>query len=215
MVNLTEWYRRSFVMKFTNISASRQGNMNYLKYTYAVWSKFYDVSLWFDPAYRRNAQLMVGRVVKKGDRVLDIGTGTAMLAEYAAPLADQYFGIDYSGSMLAKAAKKIAEKKLSNVILRWGDARKLPYNDNFFDVAVSSFMMAHLQPDDRTKVIHEIARVLKPGGRLGLYQSQGEIYPMFATEKELERNLIQASFRDIEIEDRDHIYRIATAMLPG
>ncbi|MFC1852031.1 class I SAM-dependent methyltransferase [candidate division CSSED10-310 bacterium] len=207
------WYRRALLMKFTDISKSRQGNRKYVQYLYSVWSKFYDVSMVFDPAYRRNARIMVEKVVQPGDRVLDVGTGTAMLAEYAAPRAREYFGIDYSGSMLSKAAKKIANKKLGNVMLRWGDVRSLPYEDDYFDVVISSFMMAHLNPVERGAVLQEISRVLKANGRLGLYQCQGEIYPLFSTRAELEHNLTAAGFEHIKIEDCDHIYRITVAQL--
>jgi len=182
---------------------------------YAVWSTIYDWSVGLDPAYRGNARGMVEDTIREGDRALDVGIGTGLLAESGARMAGEYIGIDYSGSMLAKAAKKVARLNLGNVLLRWGDARELPYEDDSFDAVVSSFVLPHFARDERPGVIAEMARVLRPGGRLGLFLAQGEIASLFPLRTELEGQLAEAGFADVEIADRDHVYRIVTAMVPA
>ncbi len=52
---------------------------------------------------------------------------------------------------------------------------------------------------------------LKSGGRIGLFEAQGEIAPTFQTKKEIETNLLNAGFDDISIDDVSDIYRMATA----
>jgi len=55
---------------------------------------------------------------------------------------------------------------------------------------------------------------LKSGGRIGLFEAQGEIAPTFQAKKEIETNLLEAGFDDISIEDVSDIYRVVTAVRP-
>ena len=202
-------------MKATSLSLPWAGSRSYVRFLYAVWSKIYDLTIAWDKAYRGNAKLMIERTVRQGDRVLDIGIGTGMLAEYGAPMAAEYVGIDYSGAMLAKCAKKIARLKMTNVQISWGDAKSLPFKDGQFDAAVSSFALPHFAKDEKVVVLREIARVLKPRGRFGLFLAQGEVAPLFSMRDELEHLLSEAGFVEVRIEDRDDVYRIVTAVRGG
>jgi ubiquinone/menaquinone biosynthesis C-methylase UbiE len=57
----------------------------------------------------------------------------------------------------------------SRVEAKEGDARKLPFDDGSFDVVVSNFVVHELQErGDREQMMREVARVLKPGGRVAL-----------------------------------------------
>ncbi len=135
---LKAWLRRCY-MRATSLSIPWSGKDWYVRFLYGVWSRFYDWSVAWDPAFRTNAKRMVDAAVREGDLVLDVGIGTGLLAEYAAARTKQYVGIDYSGSMLARAARKIAAQHLDRVSLQWGDARSLPFES-------------------------EMVRVLRPGG---------------------------------------------------
>jgi ubiquinone/menaquinone biosynthesis C-methylase UbiE len=158
---------------------------------------------------------MIESMVHPGDRVLDIGMGTGLLAEYAAARGARYEGIDYSGAMLARAARKVAARNLGGVSLRWGDARSLPFEDDSFDVVVSSFVFPHFAEDEKPQVLREILRVLKPGGHLGLYVARGEVVRAFCRRDELERLLVECGLADLRIEDHDDVYRIAKARKPA
>lgn len=206
---------RRWAMRTTDVTLPWAGSRAQVRFLYALWSRVYDTSIALDPAYRGNARRMVERVVEPGDRVLDVGVGTGILAEYGASRARDYVGIDYSGSMLSRAGLKMARGKLGSVSLRWADARSLPFEDAYFDAAVSSFVLPHFDREEKPRVLGEIARVLRPGGRLGLFLAQGEIAPLFSTRDELEDMLADAGFQDIEIEDRDDVYRIVSARKPG
>jgi len=94
-------------------------------------------------------------------RVLDLGTGpgvSAMGILDACPKA-QVYGVDFSRPMLRRAKHRVDER----VILCRTDARGLPFPDNAFDV-VTGHSFLYLVPGNE-KVISEVARVLKPGGR--------------------------------------------------
>ena len=65
---------------------------------------------------------------------------------------------------------------------------------------------------ENVAVLREMARVLTPGGRLGLFLAQGEVAPLFSSREELQECLPDAGFSGVEIEDRDDVYRIVTAV---
>jgi len=207
-------FLRRCYMRTTSLSLPGAGSRGYVRLLYAIWALVYDLTVACDPAYRGNARRMVGSVVRDQDRVLDVGVGTGLLAEYGAPTASAYAGVDYSGSMLAKAASKIARLKLGNVRLQWADARSLPFGDQQFDTVVSSFVLPHFAREEKVEILREMARVLVPGGRLGLFLAQGEVAPLFSTRPQLEQSLAEAGFTGVQIEDRDHVYRVVRAELP-
>jgi len=101
--------------------------------------------------------------VQKGERVLDIGFGPGFLA---AAIADQtgpngkVVGIDTSQQMIDRANGRNQCEWLS---YRCADATSLPFEDNYFDVVVST-QVAEYVPDIEA-FSSEILRVLKPGGR--------------------------------------------------
>jgi demethylmenaquinone methyltransferase/2-methoxy-6-polyprenyl-1,4-benzoquinol methylase len=184
----------------------------YVRWMYNVWSRFYDWSIQLDPAYRRNARRMLDKAVTDDDRVLDVGVGTGMLPEIAAGRSSLWTGLDYSGAMLAQAARKMALRQWTNVGLTWGDARHLPFDDGAFDAVVSSFVLPHFSRDERSTILAEMRRVMRPGGRLGLFLAQGERAPLFDTRDQLLGDLGEVGYRDIQIEDRDDVYRVVTAV---
>jgi SAM-dependent methyltransferase len=99
--------------------------------------------------------------IKTGDRVLDIACGTGVLAREAAARTGQeghVAGLDPHAGMLAVA------RDLSPAIdWREGTAEALPFPDRSFDVVVSQFGLMFFT--DRDKAIHEMLRVMVPGGR--------------------------------------------------
>jgi Methylase involved in ubiquinone/menaquinone biosynthesis len=92
----------------------------------------------------------------------DLGCGAGHIAEALAPCVGRVIAVDESGPMLAAAQTRLADH--ANVELRTGTIEALPIDDGVLDAAVL-FLVAHFITDP-TKVMHEIRRVLKPGGRL-------------------------------------------------
>jgi demethylmenaquinone methyltransferase/2-methoxy-6-polyprenyl-1,4-benzoquinol methylase len=104
-------------------------------------------------------------------RVLDLCTGTADLA-IEASIASQgvsVVGIDFAGVMLQHARQKLRARRLDRAIaLVRGDATRIPVCDQWADAATIGFGIRNVaQPE---AALRELARVLKPGGRLAILE---------------------------------------------
>jgi SAM-dependent methyltransferase len=102
--------------------------------------------------------------IRRGDKVLDVGCGTGVLAREALRRVGQegqVVGLDLNEGMLAVAAR--SEPKIA---WRRGDAASLPFEDLSFDVVVSQFALMYFP--DHVASLREIWRTLAPGGRLAI-----------------------------------------------
>ena len=111
--------------------------------------------------------------LKPGEVLLDLGSGAGFDAFIAAPKVGptgRVIGVDMTGEMLAKARKNVAAFRertgLANVEFRLGEIEHLPVADASVDVVISNCVI-NLSPD-KGQVWREIARVLKPGGRVAV-----------------------------------------------
>jgi len=119
--------------------------------------------------------------LQAGEKVVEIGFGTGnILKKLAQLIGDEgkAYGIDISPGMLEVTRKKLIKAKLMDrVELRCGDATNLPFDDSFFDAAFMSFTLELFDTWEIPKVLEEIKRTLKIGGRVGivsLSKSYGE-----------------------------------------
>jgi SAM-dependent methyltransferase len=101
--------------------------------------------------------------VRSGDRLLDVGCGTGVVAITAAKLGAQVAGIDLTPELLQRARQNASISEVS-VDWREGDAENLPFDDGFFDVVVSQF--GHIFAPRPEVALGEMLRVLKPGGNI-------------------------------------------------
>jgi ubiquinone/menaquinone biosynthesis C-methylase UbiE len=103
-----------------------------------------------------------------GETVLDVGCGTgtlALVAKQRVGETGRVSGIDPSAQMIARARWKAARQGLA-IDFQVGVIEQLAFPHQTFDVVLSSFMMHQLPDDLKRQGLAEIARVLKPGGRL-------------------------------------------------
>ena len=111
---------------------------------------------------RRRAVALVNRL--PGRDVLEVGVGTGLALPHYDPKR-RITGIDLSAEMLAQARKRVASRRLSNVVaLREMDAEATDFEDNSFDTAVAMFV-ASVVPDPR-RLLAEMRRLVRPGGNL-------------------------------------------------
>lgn len=110
--------------------------------------------------------------LQPGESVLEIGFGTGnSLSAFAACVGPEgeVAGVDISPRMREIAEEKLRERGLADrAVLKVGDARQLPFDDEHFDAAFLSFTLELLPPEDIPVALAELQRVLKPQGRLGI-----------------------------------------------
>jgi ubiquinone/menaquinone biosynthesis C-methylase UbiE len=102
-----------------------------------------------------------------GERVLEVGPGTGYysldVARWIEP-GGTLDVLDIQQEMLDHTVRRARERGISNVVPRRGDARELPYPEATFDAAYLNFVLGEVP--DQDAALHELRRVLKPGGRL-------------------------------------------------
>ena len=106
--------------------------------------------------------------LQPGEQVLDVGCGTGTLAMEVAHRvgrAGRVAGIDPSVQQIARARSKAARRNIP-IDFQIGVIEQLSFPDQTFDVVLSTLMMHHLPTPLKRQGLAEIARVLKPGGRL-------------------------------------------------
>jgi demethylmenaquinone methyltransferase/2-methoxy-6-polyprenyl-1,4-benzoquinol methylase len=118
-----------------------------------------------DPRWRRT---MVEEVrAAPGDRVLDVATGTGLVAQaLVRRYGCEVVGLDQSPQMLARARERVAAgAELSRrVTLVQGEAERLPFADGEFDHLTFTYLLRYVE--DPAATLAELARVVRPGGRI-------------------------------------------------
>jgi demethylmenaquinone methyltransferase / 2-methoxy-6-polyprenyl-1,4-benzoquinol methylase len=150
----------------------------------AVEAMFDRISPVYDPMNRlmtagldrRWRRLTVAEAVRPGDRVLDACCGTGDLALEAQRAGGRVTGLDFSERMLERARRKSSA-------VEWvrGDVLALPFSDGSFDAVTVGFGIRNVA--DLEAGLRELARVLRPGGRLGcleITRPRGLLRPFFA-----------------------------------
>jgi demethylmenaquinone methyltransferase/2-methoxy-6-polyprenyl-1,4-benzoquinol methylase len=121
------------------------------------------LSFWQDPRWRR--ALVDAVAPRVGERVLDVATGTGMVAaELLARAECTVVGLDQSPQMLAAARARFAREDVGRVELLEGQAEALPFPDASFDALTFTYLLRYV--DDPPATMRELARVLRPGGRI-------------------------------------------------
>ena len=137
---------------------------------YDVMNRVFTMGL--DGRWRK---LAAAGAVRPGDRVLDAACGTGDLALADRKAGGEVTGLDFSERMLERARRKSSQ-------IEWvqGDVLALPFDDAAFDAATIGFGIRNV--DDLDAGLRELARVVRPGGRLAVLEitrPRGVLRPFF------------------------------------
>jgi ubiquinone/menaquinone biosynthesis C-methylase UbiE len=135
----------------------------------------YDLNIWFTDTFifrgkRRELQRRTIDLARMqaGEQVLDVGCGTGTLALALARRVGRtghVAGIDPATEQIARARAKAARHHLP-IDFQIGTIEQIPFSDVVFDVVFSTLMIHHVPDALKREGMTEVARVLKPGGRL-------------------------------------------------
>jgi demethylmenaquinone methyltransferase / 2-methoxy-6-polyprenyl-1,4-benzoquinol methylase len=121
-----------------------------------------------DPRWRAT---LVDRVNPlPGQRVLDVATGTGLVAFALARRGCEVVGLDQSQDMLGVARRHLSERPelARRITFVQGEAEKLPFADGEFDALTFTYLLRYV--DDRAATMRELARVVKPQARIGMVE---------------------------------------------
>jgi len=129
---------------------------------YTAYASVYDHT--FGKAFKQSRESAVrGLPIEPGYQVLEVGVGTGeALPLY--PAHCEVLGIDLSDGMLEHARRRVDQYRLSHVTLQRMDAGNMQLADDSFDLVMAAYVVTAV-PDYR-KVVDEMIRVCKPGGRI-------------------------------------------------
>ena len=113
--------------------------------------------------------------VQPGERVLEVGPGTGYytldVAEWALPEGSVEI-LDVQQEMLDHTMRRATERGIANIIPTLADATRMPYEDGSFDAAYLVTVLGEVP--DQDAALRELARVIKPGGRLVVGELLGD-----------------------------------------
>jgi len=166
------------------------------KYTHALTlgflTPYYDFIVNFAGFGRTIYEKIAGYISPKaGDKILDVGIGTANLAliiNRKYPKVN-IIGIDPDENILKIARRKVQKEKLS-IKLTQAVAQNLPFVDNSFDFVISSFVIHHIPKQFKRQAFLEMKRVLKRNGKVVIVD--------FGIPKNFVTNIILSLFSLIE-----------------
>lgn len=147
--------------------------------------------------------------LKPGEVVLDLGSGggfDVFIAAKKVGPTGKSIGVDMTPDMLAKARRNIPASGLNNVEFRLGEIEHLPVADASVDVVISNCVI-NLSPD-KPQVWREIARVLKPGGRVAV-SDLALLKPLPAVVREMVEALVGCIAGAVLVSETEEMARAA------
>jgi ubiquinone/menaquinone biosynthesis C-methylase UbiE len=159
----------------------------------------YGQRFWVQPPHPfvTRSRLRGSLAPQPGERILEVGPGTGYyslhVADWLLP-GGQLDVFDLQQEMLDHTIGRAHAARLTNIVPAQGDARELPYADATFDGAYLTAVLGEIP--DQDAALRELARVLKPGGRLVVGELFGD--PHWVSPKRLRERARNAGLKSSE-----------------
>lgn len=135
---------------------------DFVERVYDKIAKVYDLT--FGPTLHPGRLIALERMgIKPNDKILEVGVGTGINVSLY-PKHCHVTGIDFSALMLEKARERVVKKGVTNVRLQEMDAANLTFADDSFDIVYAPYVISVVS--DPVKVVNEMRRVCRPGGKI-------------------------------------------------
>jgi demethylmenaquinone methyltransferase/2-methoxy-6-polyprenyl-1,4-benzoquinol methylase len=149
------------------IEPSETSSYKQIAFLFYILAPLYDLGvkvITFNSISKLKRLIASRSVTSSSDVVLDVATGTGLIAVELSKIAREVYGVDLSKAMLKMALRKSREAKSENLYLTIADAEHLPFRSEVFSASTCSFSMHHFQRP--VKAFKEIFRTIKPHGRI-------------------------------------------------
>lgn len=158
----------------------------------------YGQRFWVQPPHPfiTRARLKEALAPKPGERILEVGPGTGYYSLGAASWIEpngQLDIFDLQQKMLDHTMRRAGKRRITNITPTQGDARTLPYANDTFDAAYLITVLGEIP--DQDAAVRELARVLRPGGRLVVGELFGD--PHWVSPSALRHRGQQAGLREV------------------
>jgi ubiquinone/menaquinone biosynthesis C-methylase UbiE len=174
-----------------------------------VWRKVFNLKF-VDSILRRRADELVNKLdvlkhLTAGGTYLDIGTGSGhnivriLLA--GRELEIRYIALDPSAPPTLRVMRRVRKNLAGRVLFLRGDGMQLPLADQSVDGVSIFFVLHHIPSDGQVKVLNEVRRVLKPGGKLMMWEDTPENPQEYRFTEKRDRRL------NFESKSEGHWYR--------
>lgn len=168
----------------------------------------------FGTAGNKLIELVIDGTIKRGSKILDIGSGSGNEAVFLAKQGMNVTGLDLNPESIM-LAKKLATLQKANVEFIKGDALKLPFPDESFDVINDTFVFHHFEKTMRGKYAQEIRRVLKNGGIFVLRGFSNKMTPGTGPFRLTGNEILEAFMPYLEIENLSLFRNLPTVKRPN
>jgi phosphatidylethanolamine/phosphatidyl-N-methylethanolamine N-methyltransferase len=166
---------------------------------YSRYSKFYD-AVFGRVFHETRLDALRYLEIAENDHILEVGVGTGISLPFY-PRNCRVTGIDLTGPMLDRGLARIQRLDLEHIELRQMDARHMAFPDDTFDSVMAAYVMTAV-PSPR-KVLSEMSRVCRPGGRIVLLNHFANHHPIVSRfERKISPFCSKIGFRtDLTVED--------------
>jgi SAM-dependent methyltransferase len=142
--------------------------------------------------------------IRPGERALEVGCGSGVILRDIARRVGREgraVGLEYNAAFLP-IARELAEQEglAERIDWRQGDARALPFSDAEFDLALAVTVLRHVHGADQA--VAEMARVVKPGGRVAVFEGDTEGFLINHPDRELTRRIVVSGTDDTTADGR-------------